>query len=318
VRVALMIEGQEGVSWDDWLGLARACEEHGVPALFRSDHYLAIGSDGGSLDAWSTVNALAAVTSTLRLGTLVSPATFRHPSVLAKSAVTADHVSGGRVEIGMGAGWFEDEHRAYGFEFHDRSTRLELFAEQLEIVHRLLTEERTSFSGRHYRLEDCPALPKPVQRPRPPLLVGGSAGRGTLDPAVRFADEYNTIFASVEELRERRRKLTEACERAGRDPGTMRFSMMTGFLVGADRAEARERMRRVLARSGRDEDPEEALQARANHWVVGSVEQAAEKLRALEEAGLDGVMLQHQDHTDLEAVELIGRKLVPALASPGV
>jgi F420-dependent oxidoreductase-like protein len=309
-----MIEGQEGVSWEDWVGLARACEEHGVPALFRSDHYLSIGGREGSLDAWSTVNALAAMTSTLRLGTLVSPATFRHPSVLAKSAVTADHISGGRVEIGMGAGWFEDEHRAYGFDFPDRSTRLELFAEQLEIVHRLLTEVRTRFSGRHYRLDDCPGLPKAVQQPRPPLIVGGSAGRGTLDPAVRFADEYNTIFASVEELRDRRRRLHKACERAGRDPGTMRFSLMTGFVIGTDHAEARERMRRVLAGSGRDEDPEDALRARANHWVVGSVDEAVEKLRALEEVGVDGVMLQHQDHTDLESVELIGRQLVPAVA----
>jgi F420-dependent oxidoreductase-like protein len=316
VRVALMIEGQEDVTWDDWVALARTCEEHGVPALFRSDHYLSVSGHGdrGSLDAWSTINALAAVTSRVRLGTLVSPATFRHPSVLAKSAVTADHVSGGRVEIGMGGGWLEAEHRAYGFEFHDRRTRLELFAEQLEIVHRLMTEERTTLAGRHYRLEDCPALPKPVQRPRPPLLVGGSAGRGTVEPAVRFADEYNTIFASVEELRERRRKLREACERAGRDPDTMRFSLMTGFVVGSDRVEARERMRRVLERGGRDEDPEQALRARANHWVVGSVAEAVEKLGALQDAGLDGVMLQHLDHTDLEAVALIGRELVPAAA----
>jgi F420-dependent oxidoreductase-like protein len=311
-----MIEGQEDVSWGDWLALARACEEHGVPALFRSDHYLSVSGHGGrgSLDAWSTVNALGAVTSRLRLGTLVSPATFRHPAVLAKSAVTADHVSGGRVEIGMGAGWLEAEHRAYGFEFPDVRTRLEMFAEQLEIVHRLLTEERTSFSGRHYRLDNCPGLPKAVQQPRPPVIVGGSARRGTLEPAVRFADEYNTIFATVDEVRERRARLDEACGRAGRDPTTIRYSLMTGCVVGSDRAEARERMARVLARSGGGGDPEQALRERAGHWVVGSVDEAVERLRALQAAGLDGVMLQHLDHTDLDAVALIGRELVPAVA----
>jgi len=316
VRVALMIEGQEGVSWDDWLALAEACEENGVEAMYRSDHYLSTAGAGdlGSLDAWTQIAALGARTERVRLGTLVSPATFRHPAVLAKAVVTADHASGGRVELGMGAGWLEDEHRAYGFEFPDRTTRLERFAEQVEIVHRLLMQERTTFAGRHYRLEDCECRPKPRQRPRPPLIVGGSARSGTLEPAVRFADEYNTIFASVDEVRERRRKLDDACERAGRDPSTMRFSLMTGFAVGADRAEARERMRRRLARAGRDEDPDKALEDKPD-WIVGTVDEAVEKLRAYEDAGLDGVMLQHLDHTDLEAVALIGRELAPAVRS---
>ena len=308
-----MIEGQEGVSWDDWLALAHACEENGVETLYRSDHYLSTAGAGdlGSHDAWTEIAALGARTGRVRLGTLVSPATFRHPAVLAKAVVTADHASGGRVELGMGAGWLEDEHRSYGIEFPDRRTRLERLAEQVEIVHRLLTEPRTTFAGRHYRLEDCECLPKPLQRRRPPLIVGGSARRGTLEPAVRFADEYNTIFASVDEVRERRRKLDAACERAGRDPATIRFSLMTGFAVGADRAEARERMRRRLARSRSDEDPDDALE-RKRDCVIGTVDEAVEKLRAYEDAGLDGVMLQHLDHTDLEAVALIGRELAPA------
>src|SRR5438105_3618137 len=311
-----MIEGQEGVSWDDWLALAAACEENGVETLFRSDHYIsAMGAgDRGSLDAWTQLAALAARTMRLRLGTLVSPVTFRHPSVLAKAVATVDHVSGGRVEVGMGGGWLENEHRAYGFDFPDRRTRLELLAEQVEIVHRLLTEEVTTFSGRHYRLERCECRPKPVQRPRPPLLVGGSAGRGTLEPAVRFADEYNTVFATVEEVRERRRKLDEACERAGRDPATIRFSMMTLCVLGADRGELRERMRRVLERRGRDEDPDDALAAAAATGVVGTVDEARDKLDALADAGLDGVMLQHLDHSDVESVALIGRELAPAVS----
>jgi F420-dependent oxidoreductase-like protein len=236
-----MIEGQEDVTWDEWVALALACEENGLEGLFRSDHYASVMGvfTRRALDAWATLAALAARTERIRLGSMVSPATFRHPSALAKVVVTADHVSGGRVELGMGAGWHEREHAMYGFPFPERSVRLEVFAEQLEIVHRQWTEEAFGFEGHHYRLEDCRALPKPIQEPHPPLIVGGSAGRGTVEPAVRWADEYNTTFALVETLRERRRTLDEACERAGRDPATLRFSVMTTCVVGADRAELR-------------------------------------------------------------------------------
>jgi alkanesulfonate monooxygenase SsuD/methylene tetrahydromethanopterin reductase-like flavin-dependent oxidoreductase (luciferase family) len=207
-----MIEGQEDVTWEEWVALAWACEENGLEGLFRSDHYASVMGvfTRGALDAWATLAALAAVTERIRLGSLVPPATFRHPSALAKAVVTADHVSGGRVELGLGAGWNEPEHAMYGFPFPEQSVRLELFAEQLEIVHRQWTEDVFDFVGRHYRLEGCRALPKPLQDPHPPLIVGGRAGRGTADPAVRWADEYNTLFASVETVSERRRKLDEA------------------------------------------------------------------------------------------------------------
>ena len=207
-----MIEGQEDVTWDQWVALARACEESGIETLFRSDHYLSVqGAHGrASLDAWATLNALAAITSRLRLGTLVSPATFRHPSVLAKMVVTADHVSAGRVELGMGAGWLEAEHRAYGFPFADTRTRMDVLAEQLEIVHRSWEPGPFSFRGEHYTVEELDALPKPVQQPHPPLLVGGSGGRRSLALAARWADEYNMPFASPERCREVRDALPEA------------------------------------------------------------------------------------------------------------
>ena len=178
MRVCLMIEGQEDVTWDQWLALAGACEAHGLEGLFRSDHYESVMGmrERGSLDAWTTLAALAARTSRIRLGTLVSPATFRHPSVVAKSVVTVDHISGGRAELGLGAGWHEGEHRAYGFEFPPTRVRMERLAEQLELVTRSWTEDAVSFEGRHYRVQDLRALPKPVQRPRPTLLVGGGAG----------------------------------------------------------------------------------------------------------------------------------------------
>src|SRR4029453_3882727 len=198
-------------------------------------------------DAWTTLAALAARTSRIRLGTLVSPATFRHPSVLAKSVATVDHVSGGRVELGLGAGWHEGEHRAYGFEFPPTPVRMERLAEQLELVTRSWTEEAFSFSGRHYQVQDLRALPKPVQRPRPTLLVGGGAGPRSLALAARFADEYNTTGALPDELPERRRRLLDAWREAGRDPETARFSLMATCVVGRDRAGANERAPRVGA-----------------------------------------------------------------------
>jgi F420-dependent oxidoreductase-like protein len=215
-----MIEGQEDVTWEQWVALARACEESGIETLFRSDHYLSVQGEHsrGSLDAWATLNALAAITSRLRLGTLVSPATFRHPSVLAKMVVTADHVSGGRVELGMGAGWLEAEHRAYGFPFADTHTRMDVLAEQLEVVHRSWEPGPFSFRGEHYTVEKLDALPKPVQQPHPPLLVGGGGGRRSLALAALWADEYNMPFAEPDRCREVREALAEACSREGRDP----------------------------------------------------------------------------------------------------
>jgi F420-dependent oxidoreductase-like protein len=302
MRVCLMIEGQEGVTWEQWQALATTAETNGFDALFRSDHYLSIVGQGeGSLDAWSTLAGLAAVTSRIRLGTLVSPGTFRHPSVLAKSAVTVDHISGGRVELGMGAGWFEAEHRAYGFPFHDTRTRMEIFAEQIEIVHRSWKPGAFSFSGKHYSVDELDALPKPVQQPHPTLLVGGRGGRGTINPAAKWADEYNTFSASVEDISERRRRFAEAWEREGRDPGGLRFSAMVTILIGNDEAQVRE------FASGLPPDLRD-------NGVVGTPDQVVERLLELQDAGLDRVMLQHLRHDDLETVELIGREVIPRVS----
>jgi alkanesulfonate monooxygenase SsuD/methylene tetrahydromethanopterin reductase-like flavin-dependent oxidoreductase (luciferase family) len=303
-----MIEGQEGVTWDDWVALASACEEHGIEALFRSDHYVS-GSDESRpvLDAWATIAGLAALTSTLELGTLVSPVTFRHPAVLARSAATADEISGGRVTLGMGAGWMEREHRAYGFEFGKASERVTHLGEQVEIVYRLLHEDRATFEGARYRLEDAPGL----DRPDLPILIGGSAKPGTTEPAVRFAREYNTFFANMDEIRERKRTLDETCERAGRDPSTLRYSLMAPCVVGRDEREVQEAARRIGTRFGRD--PQEVLERYGERGPVGTVEQVVERLKEIEEVGYERVMLQHLVHDDLDTVALIGRELVPAV-----
>ena len=308
MRVCLMIEGQEGVTWDDWRALATTAEASGFEALFRSDHYQSLdGVPGrGALDAWSTINALAAITTTLRLGTLVSPATFRHPSILARSVVTADHVSNGRVELGLGAGWHEGEHRAHGFPFDPPSDRFDRLAEQLEIVHRSWTEGPFDFHGRLYDLEGADPLPKPVQKPHPPLIAGGSAKRRGAALAARWADEYNTVYATVEECRERRERIAAACAEAGREP--IPFSLMTGFLAGRDEAELLDRSARLALRRGEDDD---ALEALPESWLVGTPEQIVEQLKELEAAGVERVMLQHLLHEDLDAVELIGREVIP-------
>jgi alkanesulfonate monooxygenase SsuD/methylene tetrahydromethanopterin reductase-like flavin-dependent oxidoreductase (luciferase family) len=290
MRLALMIEGQEGVSWEDWLSLARACEEHGVEAMFRSDHYLSpTDPSRAALDAWAVIPALAARTERLELGTLVSPVTFRPPAILANASITAFEISRGRVSLGMGTGWMEAEHETFGFPFPEMTIRVKWLAEQIEAVRR--------FWG---------------DRPHPRLIVGGSGRSGTVEPAARWADEYNTVMATPEECAERRERLAQACERQGREP--IPLSLMTGCAIGRSEDEARERIRRRLERAGQALDPDEYKAQRGASAILGTLEEAAERLRAYEQAGVERVMLQHLDHRDLEMVALIGRELAPAVA----
>jgi alkanesulfonate monooxygenase SsuD/methylene tetrahydromethanopterin reductase-like flavin-dependent oxidoreductase (luciferase family) len=290
MRLALMIEGQEGVSWEHWRALVEACEEHGIEALFRSDHYLSQTEPGrAALDAWTVIPALAARTSTIELGTLVSPVTFRPAAVLANASITAYEISGGRVSLGMGTGWMEAEHEAFGFPFPPMSERVQMLAEQIEAVRRYWGDG-----------------------PRPHLIVGGSGLSGTVGPAARWADEYNTVMATPAQCAERREKLARACKREGRDP--IPLSLMTACAIGRDPDEARERIRRRLGRAGQNVDPDDYKASRGEAAILGTVDEAAERLREFENAGVERVMLQHFDHTDLEMVELIGRELKPAVA----
>jgi alkanesulfonate monooxygenase SsuD/methylene tetrahydromethanopterin reductase-like flavin-dependent oxidoreductase (luciferase family) len=283
VRICLMLEGQEGIEWEQWLELALAAEAAGLDGLFRSDHYRSIvrGEPAGSLDAWDTLAALAVRTERLRLGTMVSPVTFRPASVLAKSVVTVDHISGGRAELGIGAGWYEAEHESYGFPFPSVRERLDELDRQLEEINRQWTEADDVF-------------PKPVQTPRPNVIVGGRAKPRTVRAAVRFADEYNTVSPTLEEARERRERLAAAAEEAGRPP--LRFSMMVGCVLGRDEAEARDRLTRLEELMGGEEQPQ----------LTGTVEQVAERLREFESVGVDRAMLQHVVHEDVEMVALLG------------
>jgi F420-dependent oxidoreductase-like protein len=311
-----MIEGQEGVTWDDWVRLAGLAERHGLEGLFRSDHYTAIvRPQAGALDAWATLAGLATETRRIRLGTLVSPATFRHPSVLARMAVTVDHISRGRVEVGMGSGWYEREHLENGFPFLDVKWRFDLFAEQVEVVVRSWTEEGFDHSGPSYELTGLTALPRPFQEPHPPLVLGGSGKPRFAALAARHATEVNTLGASNDELRERKARLDRACAEAGRDPSTLVFSVMTACFVGADRGEVLDRLRSFLAIRGDDTDPEKLLAERADRWLVGTVDEVAARLDELRAVGVSRVFLQHLNHSDDAMVSLVGEKLLPELAS---
>ncbi len=318
MRFALMIEGHFDVSWDDWLGVAHACEEHGIETLFRCDHYTHDSGHGrdAAHDAWATLAGLAAVTSEVRLGTLVSPVTFRHPSVLARTVVTVDHISGGRVDLGLGAGWMELEHTSLGIPFPDTPTRLDLLDEQLGIIVRQWTEDAFDHHGEHYTLEDCRALPKPVQRPRPPVIVGGQAGPRSAAIAARWADEYNTLLAGPETVRERRDAVERAFADAGRDPSELTFSLMTTCVVGEDEVELRRRGDALATKLGREGEGGELLERMSGERLVGTVDTVVERLRSLSDAGVDRIMLQHLVHDDLEMVALIGDEVIPRLDGP--
>jgi F420-dependent oxidoreductase-like protein len=316
VEVTLMIEGQEDVTWEDWVAIAEACERSGVGTLFRSDHYYSVEdqAERGSLDAWATLAALAAVTEKLRLGTMVSPATFRHPSVFAKSAATVDQISGGRVEPGLGAGWWDREHEAYGFDLPELGPRMDAFEEQLEIATRQWADGAFSFAGEHFEIVDLDALPKPVQRPMP-LIIGGSGGPRSLRLAARWASEYNTVFLGPEGMAELRSKLDAACEKQGRDPATLPLSVMTGWIVGETREEVVDRASRLSRWKGEGDDGEKFLAGQRDAVIVGTVEEAVDQLRALHDAGCHRVMAQHLLHRDTEAIELIGRAIAPLVQS---
>lgn len=306
MRVRIFTEPQQGATYEQLLAVAQLTEELGFDAFFRSDHYLRIGGGEGTpgpTDSWVTLGALARETSRIRLGTLVTSATFRLPAPLAISVAQVDAMSGGRVELGLGAGWYEEEHRAYGIPFGagfgERFDRLE---EQLEIVTGLWSTppgESFSFCGRHYTLTDSPALPKPVQE-HVPLIVGGYGSRRTPRLAARFADEFNVPFPPLDYYPTGVAGVQAACEEIGRDPGTLRYSVALVVCVGSDKGEFRRRADAI----GRG-----AEELRTN-GAAGLPAEAAERIRAFAAAGADTVYLQVLDLDDLDHLRLIAAEVV--------
>jgi F420-dependent oxidoreductase-like protein len=313
MRFCLMLEGQEGVTWERWLAVAEACERLGFEGLFSSDHYFSVvGADGrGSNDAWTVMAGLAARTSRLRLGTLVSPVTFRNPTNLAKIATTVDAISKGRVEIGLGAGWWEEEHRTHGFPFPPNGERMEMLEEQLEIIHGLLSEPTFSFESRHYALENCAFLPKAVQRPHPPIIVGGNGGPRLSRLVARWADEFNTVGGTPDDVRERYTRVRDAVGAAGRDQTSVVTSFMTWVFVGRTEDEWRARVQQAHAHDPTAGPFEQYLADIEKDCIVGTPERAAERLAEYAAAGVQRVMLNHEPAEDVEMIELLATEVLP-------
>jgi F420-dependent oxidoreductase-like protein len=316
MRFCLMVEGQEGITWEQWLALSEACERLGFEGLFTSDHYFSVmGAAGrGSSDAWTVLSALAARTERLRLGTLVSPVTFRLPTVLAKVAMTVDHISGGRVEIGMGAGWWEEEHRTHGIPFPPTNERMQMLEEQLEIVHGLLSEEVFSFRGKHYTLQDCRLVPKGVQRPHPPIIVGGKGGPRISRLVARWADEFNTHGGTPKEVGDRYARVREAVDAAGREQDTVTTSLMTWVCVGADETSFRERVERARRLDPDAGSFDDFLADIENDCIVGTPDRAAERLSEYAAAGVQRILLNHLLFDDVDTLELLAHDVFPNVA----
>jgi F420-dependent oxidoreductase-like protein len=302
----IFTEPQQGATYDQLLGVARAAEDKGFDAFFRSDHFLAMGGDGlpGPTDAWVTLGALGRETSRIRLGTLVTAATFRLPGPLAIAVAQVDQMSGGRVELGLGSGWFEAEHTAYGIPFPPVAERFDRLEEQLEIVTGLWATpegERFSFAGRHHQLADAPALPKPVQRPGPPIIIGGGGRRRTPALAARFASEFNLPFAPVDRFTRQCERVREACVAIDRDPDELVYSVALVVCCGADEAEVARRAGAI----GREVDE------LAANGAAGLPGQVVDAIGRYVDAGASRVYLQVLDVDDLDHVALLGDQVLP-------
>jgi F420-dependent oxidoreductase-like protein len=307
VLLRIFTEPQQGATYDQLLALAQLTEELGFDAFFRSDHYLRIG-DGplgpGSTDAWMTLAALGRETKRIRLGTLVTPVTFRMPGPLAIQVAQADAMSGGRVELGLGAGWYDREHAAFGMPFPPTNDRFEMLEEQLAIVTGMWTTpvgETFSFEGKHYTFDASPALPKPAQQPRPPIILGGWGTKRTPRLAAQFADEFNMPFPPVSYFQEGCDHVRRACEKIDRDPATMRFTAAVVACVGRDEAE----FERRAAAIGHKPD-----ELRANA-LGGTPAEAVERLQAFAAAGAETAYLQILDLDDHDHLRLIAAEVAP-------
>jgi F420-dependent oxidoreductase-like protein len=310
MELRVFTEPQQGATYDDLFAVALESERLGFGAFFRSDHYLHMGSVSGlpgPTDAWITLAGLARETTTIRLGTLMSAATFRLPGPLAISVAQVDEMSGGRVELGIGTGWFADEHAAYGIEFPALGERFDRLSEQLAIITGLWEtpiEETFSFSGTHYQLTDSPARPKPVQRPRPPVLIGGGGKVRTPRLAARFAQEFNMPFNALDVTASQFERVREACESVGRESDSMIFSAAQVLCVGENEVAIERRAGRI----GR-----EVSELRSN-GLAGTVDEVVTKIQSFADIGAHRMYLQVLDLSDLDHLRLVAEEVMPQVA----
>ena len=323
MRFAMMIEAQMGLSYEDQLAVARRAEAAGFEAFFRSDHYASFpgGSGQPTTDAWAVLAGIARETTTIRLGALVSPVTFRHPGQLVKMITTVDQMSGGRVEAAFGAGWNEEEHRAYGLAFPPIEVRAEMLEEQLAVAHGLWTEpDGWSFDGRHVTVRGARFDPKPVDvvgRPltasgavRPRIIVGGEGSPRSMRIAARWADEFNLSSTGPELAAEKQARLSEACEAIDRDPATLTRSAMVGALIGADEADVTSRGEALMAALGVKDGSSGWMEARRARWIIGTPDQARAMVRRFADAGIERIMLQDFLPRDLDMIDQLGAELI--------
>ncbi|MBB5115573.1 F420-dependent oxidoreductase-like protein [Micromonospora echinospora] len=307
MELRIFTEPQQGATYDLLLAVARRAEETGFAAFFRSDHYLKMGSvsgDPGPTDAWTTLAGLARDTTRIRLGTLMTAATFRLPGPLAITVAQVDQMSGGRVELGIGTAWYAEEHAAYGIPFPPLGERFDRLEEQLAVITGLWSTPAGStfdFPGTYYPVSDSPALPKPVQRPRPPILLGGMGPKRTPRLAARYADEFNLPFASVEDTVAQFQRVRDACAEIDRDPSTMAWSNALVLCCGRNEAEVKRRAEVI----GRDPD-----ELRAN-GAAGTPAEVVETLGRYAETGSSRAYLQVLDLTDLDHLELVAAEVMP-------
>lgn len=318
MRLGVMIEGQEGLTWDRWRRLARATEDLGFASLWRSDHFSSLFGDRAqpALETWISLAMAAQETKRVRLGPLVCSMTFRHPSLLARMAAQVDVLSGGRLEVGVGAGWNVMEHETFGIEFPPLKERMDMLEEGVQVMQALWAEGKASFSGRHYRLKDATCHPKPAQTPLP-LVIGGTGEKRTLLIAARYASHWNAVGVDPKTFAEKRAVLERHCAAVGRDPAEIRRSVMGGFILGRSDADVRGHFQRVVAAMPplSQLDAETALSGlKGRGWLVGTVNEVVEQLGAFEDAGVGEFMLQHHDQEDLGVLELIAGEILPQVA----
>jgi F420-dependent oxidoreductase-like protein len=306
MELRIFVEPQQGATYDDQLAVARLAEELGFGAFFRSDHYLAMGVDGrpGPTDSWVTLAGIARETSTIRLGTMMTSATFRYPGPLAISVAQVDQMSGGRLELGIGAGWYDAEHAAHAVPFPPTGERFDRLEEQLAILTGLWATpegETFSFAGSHYSVTDSPGLPKPVQRPHPPIIIGGKGPRRTPALTARYADEFNLPFVGLEVTERQIARVRAACEEIGRDPDDLVWSNAHTICCGADEAEVRRRAERIG-------EPVEDLRADA---LAGTPEEVVEQIGRYAALGGQRMYLQVLDQHDLDHLRLLAAEVMP-------
>ncbi len=318
MKLGILIEGQEGLTWERWRHLAATVERLGFESLWRSDHFISnVDPRRDSLETWVTLAVTAAETTRIRFGPLVCPISFRHPALLARMAAAVDVLSGGRLILGLGAGWNEDEHRAFGLPFPPPKERLDRLEEGIEVIRRLLGAGPAHFAGQHFQLKSADPRPKPAARPRLPLLIGGGGEQRTLRLVARYADEWDVPGGlSPTAYRAKYERLAAHCRAIGRDPREIRRSVSTAYLIGRDEAELCLRARRLqqLMPNLAGLDLPTVLETlRASGWRVGTPAQLIEDFRALAEAGADRVILQHNDQSDDDALELLAKEVLPAV-----